>query len=133
MLDWKFKGTLAASELGDPVDRGTQVGLCVYDESGGGCAGEKPCWRRSKNAFVYRDRGLRQEGVDRIRLRSDGARFIIASPRDLPRPVSSEQLFAQDKRVIAQLVNSGGFCWEAVYAPENVRKNLPAVYRARKR
>jgi hypothetical protein len=147
MLDWKFKGTLAASELGDPVDGGTQVGLCVYDESGGmpslaaraavepggECAGEKPCWRRSKNAFVYRDRGLRQEGVDRIRLRSDGARFIIASPRDLPRPVSSEQLFRQDTRVIAQLVNSGGSCWEAVYTPENVRKNLPAVYRARKR
>lgn len=103
-------------------------------EAGGECAGEKPCWKRSKSAFVYRDRGLRQEGVDRIKLQSDGARFIIASPRDLPRPVSSEQLFSQDTRVTAQLVNSEGFCWEASYAPEeDVRKNLPAVFRARKR
>jgi hypothetical protein len=33
----------------------------------------------------------------------------------------------------AQLVNSEGFRREATYTPENVRKNLPVVYRALKR
>lgn len=142
-MQWKYRGSVSASELGDPVEGTTQYALCVYDEwrgvpalaaraavePGGICERERPCWRKRSNKTQFKDRSLTQEGVEQIDLRTNGLLFKVTGSKGLPMPVNSEQFFLQDTQVTVQAVNSEGFCWEAVY--ENPRRNLPHVYRAK--
>jgi hypothetical protein len=144
-LVWRWQGNASVDDFGDPVNGGTLYSLCVYDESedAGRLAGSatthtkgicqnRSCWKeRGRGGFRYSDTTLSPDGIAGVLLSRDRISVAIENRRRLPQPVSAAELFAQDSDVTVQLVNTDGHCWEASYAPTNVIRNLPHVYRAK--
>jgi len=152
---WSWlKGTAPVSEFGNPTAT-TSYALCVYDEEAlqaehvlkleagaGGVCPAKACWRTvgssTPRGYRYRDREAHQDGVSKISLAGgkpdrDKLLFVAKGPViPVPMPVSAAALFHQDQTVVAQLVNSDGFCWESSFAPADVRTNESDYYDARK-
>ena len=110
---WRWEGTLAASEVGDPRAT-TAYRLCAYDDGAlvaswvapaGGRCGRRPCWRRRRGAFVLRESS------------ANGA--PAAAPMELRfgarRPgISLETRVAPSGTppFRFQLLATGGACWE---------------------
>jgi hypothetical protein len=70
--------------------------------------------------------------VERIVVKGEGVVFEVGGGR-LPRAVDAQRFFHQQSEVTAQVVNSAGHCWQAVFGPEEAARNLPHLYRGRKR
>ena len=138
--NWTEGEATTLADFGDPVNGSTSYRLCVYDESagvpsavmtltappGGTCAG-KPCWAAKKTGFLYKDKGLANDGLMQLQLTSGAAgkaKIVLkAKGERLPIPIpDAARLFAQDTAVIVQLVNSSGRCWEADFS-EPAKKN----------
>ena len=69
--------------------------------------------------FLYLDPTGSTEGIEKIRLRTNGKGNKTVLRLDarglnmtLPGPFSGEQYFAQDPEVIVQIENSEGGCWQ---------------------
>ena len=151
-IKWVWAGgTISPLDVGDPlVD--TDFALCFYDEDGvqthqptrlevsaasGNCAFS--CWRALADTvnrgYVYRDIERFQDGVFKVLIKSGkpGADKIIVvskgSTVPVPVAVSPTAMMHQNSNMTVQLVNSEGFCWEAVYTPAGAKKNDPIIYR----
>ena len=129
---WKWgkgQATLRA-DFADPINT-TSYALCVYDESagiasltmnatvppGGLCAGNA-CWKASSTrGFRYHDRNGSAGGVQSMSLTAgvDGKARISLKAKGVNLAMPSLPLH-QDPRVIVQLKNSAGACWEADYS-----------------
>lgn len=129
-LVWKWiKGAATAVEdFGDPL-ASTAYTLCIYDETGGtpslaltafvpagGVCDGKPCWSVIGKGFKYKDPGAANAGINALLLKfgEAGKAKIVAKGKDDNLDTPSLPL-AQDQRVIVQLKNQVGVCWEASY------------------
>jgi hypothetical protein len=126
---WTKGAATLLTDFGDPV-HSTSYHLCVYDESGGvpaavmamtvppgGNCGGDPCWAAKGSGFLYKDKGLTNDGIMTLKLKAgpDGKAKVSVKGKgaNLPVPTPVDPgLFAQDTAVIVQLVNSSGTCWE---------------------
>ncbi len=135
MWSW-IKGTTSKASFGNPLAV-TRYAFCIYDESAGepllassaqvaaqGVCGRHPCWRaRGSQSFTYFDSRGTSDGVTRISLKRGAhgdAKIVLRGKGDALTLPSLP--FAPYAAVRAQLVNSDGECWEAVYtapAPRN--------------
>jgi hypothetical protein len=117
------------SELGEPASGTTDYSLCIYDESGGtpsrvasltvppgGTCRGKPCWRARKNGLIYKDAAGTAAGVTRIGLRAGATGKTKASLKARGPNVPAMADFAQDPRVLVQMSNGSGTCWETTHA-----------------
>jgi hypothetical protein len=80
-IDWTWRGTAGfdAADLGDPRGGATAYRTCVYDGASALLAdvpvpaarrcGRRPCWRRARGGFRYRDPAAQAAGVARLLLR----------------------------------------------------------------
>jgi len=118
------------SDFGDPTGA-TGYALCLYDDSGlalsasipaSGMCGSRACWSRSKSAFAYKDRSAARSGVTRILLKTSSVDKtkvqVLAKGVNLP----SMTLPLQGS-VTAQVISSGGVCFEATYPIDTITKN----------
>ncbi|HVO25889.1 MAG TPA: choice-of-anchor V domain-containing protein [Candidatus Margulisiibacteriota bacterium] len=140
--NWTKGAETLLTAFGDPVTGSTSYHLCVYDESagapaavmamtapsGGTCAG-KPCWTAKKTGFLYKDKGLTNDGLMQLQLTAGAAgkaKIVVTGKGErlpLPQPVGG-RLFAQDTAVSVQLVNSDGMCWEADFSAPAKKNDL---------
>ncbi len=132
-LVWRWRrGDLDALELGAPTV-GTEHAFCVYDAgetlimtaqvgSGGMCDGS-PCWAVTADGYRFRDRVAGQDGITAIVLKAGtglGGRIVVrgkGAGLDMP------PAFPLSQPVTAQLVNSDGECWEAVYSAPPIKSD----------
>ena len=154
-LVWRWgKGSAPVSTFGDPARRcGTGFAMCVYDSvasaptlaivarvDGGGTCGAKPCWKavgsNPVKGFSYKDATSGADGFKTIKLRGGkpGADKIAVagagSALPLPVPSSGSQYFRHEGSVVVQLVGDTDACWEATFAPTDVRQNVADAYKA---
>jgi hypothetical protein len=128
-LGWTWRGTgaLDATDLGDPRDGGTAYRLCVYD--GGAslladvpvpaarrCA-KKPCWRRGRGGFRYRDPAAQAAGVARVVLRAGDAPRVVLRARGA-RTAAIALPLAVPEGLTVQLrrTDDAARCWDARFA-----------------
>ena len=132
LVGWKWgrgAATLKA-DFGDPLTT-TDYALCVYDEASGtptlklsamipaaGMCGTRPCWQSTKRGFRYLDKAGTADGIVSVTLKEgfEGSAQIAAKGLGLgvDMPVLPLQ---QDPRVIVQLRNDLGICWDAEFGP----------------
>ena len=126
----------------DPADFGlptvsTDYTLCIYDQTGNTpslrlgvsapaaeLCSTRPCWRETSSGFRYGDRTLTPNGLLRLQLESGiagRARITLKGRGPLLRLPSLP--FVQQSRVIVQLKNGVGQCWEADYSPPAERND----------
>ncbi len=142
-ITWTWTGPVGGvDDFGTPDSGPGAYALCVYDPTGpsgadsvymrmpsGGTCGGRPCWRRARKAFRYRDRAGASDGVTALDLAVAGTgrgRLAVKSgaaathfpglPASLPLVV---QLQAADP----------SRCWEASYS--DARTNAPTALKAR--
>lgn len=136
LLTWKWtKGTTTSkTDLGDPTET-TNYALCVYDETadlpslvlaseipaGGTCAG-RSCWKPTGHGFRYANEDATPNGVTVLALKEglEGASAIRAKGRGAKLSMPALPL-SQDPRVVVQLKNDLGVCWEAIYSAPALR------------
>jgi hypothetical protein len=140
-LVWKWiKGSATAQQdLGDPLTD-THYLLCLYDESASPqprllavippdrLCGTKPCWKRIKKGFKYRDKLLAPDGVQLVVLTfgpAPKAKIIVKGKGENLDPPALPLV----PKVTMQLHNAAGVCWEAGYT--NPKLNLPDRFKAR--
>ena len=131
LLLWKW----SPGDTPDPAAFGlptvsTDYTLCVYDETAStpslrlgvsAPAAElcrtRACWRQTSSGFRYSDRTLTPNGLASLQLESGiagRARITLKGKGPLLRLPTLP--FAQQSRVIVQLKNGVGQCWEADYS-----------------
>lgn len=147
---WARGSPMPLAALGDPASGSTVYALCLYDQSDagasstlvhesrigpGGLCGGKPCWKATPAGFQYRDPDgttgikilkLRSDaagGTSKIKVVGKGVALGFAAPPALDLPLE------QDGNVTAQLLNSDGFCWEAVYSDS--KRNTTESFKAK--
>jgi YVTN family beta-propeller protein len=136
LLVWKWsKGSATAkSDFGNPAST-TSYRLCVYDASGGaqplldaeapggGVCGDKACWTDKSYGFLYNSRDLTPDGSLKLKLQQGSqskAKILLngkGTALAMPSPLSVMQ------PLIAQLMSSGGVCWEATYSAPPTRND----------
>jgi hypothetical protein len=144
-IGWRWaKGAVTTiGELGDPMTA-TAYALCVWDETAGvpslafgtqvpagGTCGTRACWTRTPTGVKYANRDGTPDGVTNLTV---GADLVAGKPKVKLKAkgahVPSLGLpLAQDPRVIAQLVNGIGTCWEARYS--TAITTGPAAFKAK--
>jgi len=118
-VQWKWKGQ-ASFDFGNPIST-TTYGLCVYDTTAGTpqlvldhAAAPGARWSALSNGFKYSDAQGSSTGLRSIKLRggADGKASlqVLARGTDIVMPSLPLE---QDPKVLVQLVNSDGRCWEA--------------------
>ena len=124
----RLKVKLRRGLIGDPSAT-TVYAICIFDAIGADPvlvdqieipAG--PPWVAKAGSgpnFLYIDPAGSTEGIEKIRLRTNGKGNKTVLRLDarglnmtLPGPFSGEQYFAQDPEVIVQIENSEGGCWQ---------------------
>lgn len=130
---WGSGAATTREEFGGP-DRGggASYRFCLYDEAVGrprlvldlgvaagatGTCGSPTCWRGGRRGFRYAAKpGADPGGLRLLKLDAGGegrAKILLkGSGAALPDPALP---FGQDSTVTAQLVRTGGGCWEALY------------------
>ncbi len=142
---WSRGAPTLVSELGDPTHT-TDYVLCAYDfsmsgtvvtkvvEAGAapaGLCGFKPCWKANQagTTYAYKNRLTNVDGVFELVVKAapEGKAKLVVTLKgvnaDLPATVGVNQFFAQDDKVIVQVHNGEGTCWEASYGAPAI-KNL---------
>jgi cysteine-rich repeat protein len=126
---WKWlKGARTTfEEYGDPV-LATYYQACIYDASGlrmemtvphgdtGPCAA-KPCWKPTGvTGYVYKDKELTPEGVQKLQLKAGalGKAKIQLTARGTA--MNMPDLSTLTQPLTVQIQNSNGICWDAVYS-----------------
>ncbi len=125
---WPNGEATTTTDFGDPLNT-TGYSFCVYDESAGApslvlnasapaaasCRG-KLCWKATgTTGFKYTDARLTNGGLQTIILKAGAAGEARITVKGKGASLGMPALpLAQDTTVTAQLVNSGGACWEAV-------------------
>ncbi len=145
-LSFKWLGEMTAlPDFGNPETQDTYI-VCLSDQSsgqqlpfmctsaaGGAVCGNDPCWKATKNGFVYKDRNQTQPNsfLSKMTLKAgaDGkAKIIIkAKGANIPLPQLQSLLAPMTVRVD---VTSGG-SWEAVFPPQSVIKQTDTLLKAR--
>jgi hypothetical protein len=126
---WKAAGGVSPFDFADPSES-TDYALCVYDTAfdtpvlaltvlvpAGGICNERPCWRRHGwTSFRYADPRRTRGPLSKVSLKASltGAAKILLKGAGPRLRVPDSPLVKQD-RVIVQLVNSAGVCWDAEY------------------
>ena len=136
-IKWKWqKGEETfLADFGNPQST-TEYALCVYDESAGvpmlSTALQVPpsaLWTSKSSGAKYKDKLAASDGVKAIALKAgaEGKAKVQLTAKGtaipMPTPVGVDQNFAQDTRVIVQLVNSEGFCWSSEFTGPAARNN----------
>jgi hypothetical protein len=124
-LTWKWNKGAATSlaDFGDPLTA-TTYGVCVYDETDGNpillidvAAGPGSGWVQTATGFKYTNKTPPGNQPRQITLRAGAAGkakiSVSAKGEGLPIP---ELPLEQAPKVIVQLQNSAGACWEAEYS-----------------
>lgn len=142
-VTWVFrKGpALTQASFGDPVNGTTSYALCIYDgttlvmEARVGASATY--WKAIKNGYRYRDRAGLTDGYRRLALKGGAAgrsrlvARLVGIPVPLPSPFSPSQFFDASAGVVVQLRQAGGGCYETIFAPSTIRKNLVSKFVAR--
>ena len=138
-VTWKWlKGDTALAEFGDPT-AGTEYGLCVFDESA-----DVPnpifdvtlppgaSWSATgTNGFKYKDTSAAQDGALKLVLRQgtpNKAKAIFVGKGASLDWSGTPLPFNQDSKVIVQLHNSDGQCWESQLVPP-AKKNQSNLFK----
>ena len=138
---WKWlKGAATTdAEVGDPLAT-TTLTLCLWDESGrpqplvravippGGTCGGKPCWKRTRRAFKYRDRTLARDGIQQVIVQPGAATMAKLSVKGKGESLGLPAL-PLVPRVTVQLKSDVGTCWEAGYV--SPQKNQSDQFRSK--
>lgn len=140
-LVWKWKkGTAGFSDFGDPVEGTDRFRLCVYDdgnlimspavEPGGTCDG-KPCWKKLKTKYKYKNKSTNGDGVLKLILKEGlgNARIVLNAKKD--NLVTPPLPLNQSDRVTVQLFRnppSGPPCWSTEFLPP-AKKSTSTVFR----
>lgn len=137
-LSWRSaKGeTTPVGDLGDPTDD-TFYELCLYTKVDDRPvlllhpdAMNGPGWKATRQGYRYKAKaGENPDGLRKLRLRggaSGRVKFVVRGKGlDLamtPLPIP------EDAPLVAQLHNSLGLCWEAIYS-DPPRRNTESIYR----
>lgn len=135
-LQWKWSKGASTAKLafGDPLGS-TSYQLCVYDGSSnlaldaaipaGGTCGTKPCWKEGRHGFTYKNKGGAPDGVEQLKLKEgiDAKSQIQLKGKGM---LLDDPTFPLIQPITVQLVNSDGFCWQAVYsAPATINLGAP--------
>jgi cysteine-rich repeat protein len=139
--NWRHGIPTTASDFGDPTSA-TGYALCLYDYSpagaflgtampipAGGMCGQRPCWRATGRGFKYVNTAATPAGAQRLVLA-----LIDGTPRitltglgpDLTLPTLPLQ---KEPKVVVQLRNTAGVCWEADYS--TAIKNTVTEFKAK--
>jgi len=128
---WKWRGTLSAAELGDPVSGGTGYFVCAYDDGVPALAARVDggtSWSATASGFKYADTATNPDGIFKVILKSGtGNAKILVKGKGAnlaPPAVPLADLTA----VTVQLVKTaagGGECWEAVFSAPAVQNAAP--------
>ena len=127
---WPSASAVTLSEFGSDPAATTDYAFCVYDTSGAGQprlravapagnrCGARSCWSTSATDYRYRDPERAPDGITRLELRSgaagDARIKTLLGGGDVGMPT-----LPLTPPIRAQLLNSEGACWEAVYnAPD---------------
>jgi uncharacterized repeat protein (TIGR01451 family) len=140
---WKFQTGTAQTlaDFGTPGSS-TSYALCIYDTTanvanlamrafippGGTCSGIA-CWQSSGKlaGTRYLDKTFSTDGTYVLWLRTGGTINFQGNGIHLPvpAPVTADRLLRQDSRVVVQLLNSEGVCWQTTHStPAQVNKKL---------
>ncbi len=149
---WSKGPIVDPADFGDPLTAGTgtEYALCVYDASPatfgspfiefevrippGGTCGSRPCWKAIGGGFKYKDTALSNDGVKIVVVKGNATDSgkakikIIGRAAALPFP-SGILPMSQGALVVAQVINSAGFCWEAEYSSN--KKNDATMFKAK--
>jgi hypothetical protein len=103
--------------------------------SGGTSCDGKPCWKALSRGYRYRDRSAAADGIYSIQLKEGpGKSKLVVKAKgaalQLPPAVGPDQQFAQDPRVVVQLVNANGSCWDAAFSAP-AQRNEPGSFKDR--
>jgi cysteine-rich repeat protein len=140
--NWRHGAPTTASDFGDPTSA-TGYTLCLYDYSPAGAflgmampipagrmCGQRPCWRATGRGFKYVNTAATPAGgTQRLVLA-----LIDGTPRisltglgpDLTLPTLPLQ---KEPKVVVQLRNTAGVCWEADYS--TAIKNTVTEFKAK--
>lgn len=124
-VTWKWNKGAATSlaDFGDPLTT-TSYGLCVYDEADGNpillmdvVASAGGGWAKTATGFKYTNKMPTGNQLQKVTLHAAAAgkaQITMSGKGDgLPMPILP---LMQNPKVIAQLQNSAGVCWEADYS-----------------
>src|SRR5262249_2059881 len=121
-----------------PVTGPNDYAVCVYDTGGrkldtrapeGGTCGTKPCWKRTKSSFTYRDPLLDPDGLQKVVLKPGGAgkaKITVkgkGGSRDMPGLALGTPVRVQILRGLSTT------CWEATFSTST--RNDGEVFKAR--
>ncbi|MDX2166512.1 MAG: hypothetical protein SF182_05590 [Deltaproteobacteria bacterium] len=147
-LTWRWaKGDAPMPEIGSPTST-THVALCIYDEIGNAPVlgmdvevapffGWRALGGSSPRGFLFSDPVGNQGGTQKLLIKGGhaGKDSILVKSKGpslvLPAPVLQTQLFRQQDNVTVQLVSEAGGCWQSVFSPSAVQKNLVDQYKAK--
>jgi hypothetical protein len=146
-LSWQWDQGEATdlAAFGDPVNGTTDYAFCLYDTvpaiaavppaldmqlvvPAHGTCGANPCWKALSGGtgFQYTDGTAASDGVKSVFLEAGPAGAAKVTLKaggvnlPLPAPANATNLIGENPKVVAQLVNREGECWQSVYL-------LPAV------
>ncbi len=144
-LIWKWiKGeTTDQSEFADPTSTAT-YSLCVYSGASPTLVAEVnvsasgSLWKPiGSKGYKYKDKNGTQDGIQKIILKGkdqNKSKALVKGKGDnLPDlPPASNPALALDLPVTVQLINhDNGICFEGVYDSGDVKKNEPALFKAK--
>ena len=137
-LTWKWNKGAATSlaDFGDPLTA-TTYGVCVYDETDGNpillmdvAAQAGTGWAKTAAGFKYTNKtptGNQPQQITLHAAEAGKAKISVSGKGDgLPMP---ELPLEQSPKVIVQLQNSAGMCWEAEYS--SATKNSITQFKAK--
>jgi 6-phosphogluconolactonase (cycloisomerase 2 family) len=140
-LSWKWRGTGALADFGNPVSAANDAAICVYDDRGvsvrsvapgaAPCPNDRPCWRlRSTSDIRYTNTKSSRDGLKLVKLQErtpgDVRLGVEARGNGLAVPP-----FPMVGPVTVQLQLSDGTttsCWTSTFSTP--RKNDFVLYRA---
>jgi hypothetical protein len=129
LLQWRWSRGSATTkaEFGTPLTS-TSYQLCIYNgasglildaaiPAGGLCpvANPRACWRDGTLGFDYKDKDLTPDGIEQLKLKegASGAAQISLKGKGL---LLDDPALPVLQPLTVQLLNTNGFCWEAVYS-----------------
>lgn len=140
---WRWlKGNTALALFGAPTSS-SEYGLCVFDYAGVPLAvlnaeiAPQTNWTPNSKGFKYIDRYANQDGASKLVLHEDTngkAKIVFVGEGpdlNLPTTHSTVPLY-QSPRVLVQLHNSNGSCWESEFVPpfkKNRNANRYGIFR----
>jgi hypothetical protein len=137
---WKSSAAVAVADFGLPATSADDYSICLYDAGGrrlaarapgaGACPGTKPCWQGTSTGFLYRDKALDPDGLQKITLKAGAAAGkgkITVKGKGTNLPLPTLPLVTP---VEVQLVHvSSPTCWTATFSTSS--RNDTGLFKAK--